>query len=542
MSKNNSFGWSPERTEFASSWHSTKDHFWEQKLGYICTKDELIREDMIGYYRTLVKPRLLLDTVTREIIRGDSLGKIKYLAISHAWRKVDIEGIVLNGMYWQQDQIDKDALNCLINDAWSLGFRYAWIDALCTPQIEDFDIEDINRMREYFSECASCLVYLNGIGVDVTTQDIATGNLNWFSRYWTLQEGWLPYQCLFKLTLDNQIVFATDYNFYWLLAASPCLGENQALQQGFEVLGRSWWPTPPNMDRGEPELANVPELPNVDRWWPTLANVDRQLSGRSGFLLVDAIYAILHLVRPYFINPNVSAPYETDVETLARWFVAQLKDPSHLVSCPTILSLFGDSKEYAWLRRAPPLPISISEAEDIKYYVKWPSDPSEPLGLQRSREYPTHSPPLRDSSKLWDYRAARAVQFAMVRKSGGGNLLNNGMWKKLEKFQEAGCPDGHIVEAIMDGAVPERLALVSTHKRWPEDPMYVVRELVLVRGSVDEAGVHHCVGWRESILDSVPQYRMQDILVVEAEIDEASFRYGEPWVMSIGNLFSVNLD
>ncbi|KAI8811466.1 hypothetical protein BJ742DRAFT_797817 [Cladochytrium replicatum] len=498
LNKYENFGWSQERIEFANDWHRDVDQFWRRQLGYICTKDELLREDMVGYYHTRNKPRLLLDTVKREVVTGDSLpGKIKYLAVSHGWpQSLNVRGVVLHGMYWSQDCIDDRALDCLIEDAWSLGFRYVWIDALCTPQKEDFDIEDVNRMREYFSECACCLVYLNGVGADVTLEDISAGNLHWFSRYWTLQEGWLPYQCIYKLSRNNETVYATDYNFYWLLAASPRLGEIEALQRGFELLGSSWW--------------------------PTLSNVDRQLSGRTGYNNTDAIYSIQHLVRPLFKDPDVVSPRLTDVVELAEWFVEQLKDPQQLVGCPTILSLFGDSNVYTWLRSAPPIPMSISEAEEIIYDVIWPGNTKELLKLRQSREYPNYQAVTRDTRDLWDYRAARAIQRAMVRKSGGGNRLDPGLWEKLQRFQDAGGPDGQTVEAFLDGVVPERLALVSTHKRWPNDQMRVVRELVLVRSSTGE--VYHAVGWRESILGSIPPYRRQEISIAESNGDDVPLR------------------
>ncbi|KAI8803118.1 hypothetical protein BJ742DRAFT_510852 [Cladochytrium replicatum] len=487
MPKYDSFGWSVERKEFASDWYQSIDHFWHQTLGHLSTASELQREDMIGFYHTNIKPRLLLDTVKREVVRGTSLGKIKYLAISHGWPpNGTIGGVKLDGMYWKQDCINERALDCLIKDAWLLGFRYVWVDALCTPQKKDFDIEDINRMGSYYSECATCLVYLDKIGVDVSTNDVATGNLPWFSRYWTLQEAWLPYQCLFKLSHNNGTVFATDYNFFWLIAASPRLGEIQTLQRGFELLGSGWW--------------------------PTLSNIDRQLASRTGFDDITAIYSILHLVRPLFKDRDVQAPRETDVAKLAKWFVDQLRDPSQLVNCPTILSLFGESNEYAWLRGAPQLPMSMTEAECIEYNVIWPSDPTEQLVLCRSREYHGLYTGMWNVRQLWDHRVARSTMRTMVRRTGGGNRLCEGLLPKLKKFLDVGGPSGHTMEAVLGGYEPKILALVSTFKRWVGDPMVVVRELVLVKGNAD-SDVHHCVGWRESILYATPFYKRQTIRV-----------------------------
>ncbi|KAI8806546.1 hypothetical protein BJ742DRAFT_774033 [Cladochytrium replicatum] len=483
------FSSSPRRKSFEMLWHGSVDQYWERMLGHVCTAAELHREDMVAHYHTTTKPRLLLDIVNREVVRGTDLKKIKYLVISHGWpQNASIRGVILNGMYWEQDCIDERALDCLIKDAESLGFRYVWVDALCTPQKYDFDIEDTNRMGQYYTECASCLVYLDKIGVDVTPEDVANGNLPWFSRYWTLQEAWLPTQCLFKLARNNETVFATDYNFFWLIAASPRLGESEALQSGYELLGKSWR--------------------------PTLANIDRHLAGRTGYNELAAIYSILHLASPLFRNRNVQAPRQTDVAALARWFVAQLEDPSHLVNCPTILALFGGSREYAWLRRAPALPIYTCESDSIEVDVIWPNDPRNPLGLRQSREYVRPSTAYKISD-LWDYKVARTMMRAMVRPSGGGNRLCQGLWPKLEKFLEADGPSGHTIETNLDGFVPERLGLVSTHKRWSGDNMVVVRELVLVKGN-DDPELYHCTGWRESILEDVPYYRKQTIFVGEA--------------------------
>ncbi|KAI8803119.1 hypothetical protein BJ742DRAFT_743195 [Cladochytrium replicatum] len=486
------FRWSKRRKSFENFWHNSElDHYWERKLGHACTAGELQIQNMLGHYHTTDKPRLLLDTEKREVVAGDGLQtSIKYLVVSHGWPQNSDhmgKGVVLQGMYWVQDCIDEPALDCIVEDAKLLGFRYVWVDALCTPQKDDFDIDDTNRMGEYYLECASCLVYLDKIGVDVTPDRVAQGQLPWFSRYWTLQEAWLPYQCLFKLKQDDKTFFATDYNFFWLIAASPRLGEMSTLQRGFELLGNNWW--------------------------PTLSNLDRQLADRTGHSKLAAIYSILHLARPFFTDPDAQAPRETDVVVLARWFVAQLKDPSQLVNCPTILSLFGDSREYAWLRSAPSLPISTYESEFVDHEVIWPSDPSQPLGLRQSREY-GNSPALSNVSDLWDYMVARALMRAMVRKEGGGNTFGEGLRTKLQKFNAAGCPSGHTIETTLDGFVPERLALVSTHRRRVKDPTFVVRELVLVKAS-DEPELYHCIGWRESVLASVPFYRKRTIFVAE---------------------------
>ncbi|KAI8811465.1 hypothetical protein BJ742DRAFT_867203 [Cladochytrium replicatum] len=497
MTMYDSFGWSAERRAFAAAWRENTDRqYWERKLGYICSASELITEDMVGYYHTSRKPRLLLDTKKREVVKGSNLPEsIKYLAISHGWNESLVKGVVLHGMFWDQDYIDEAALECIIKDARSLGFRYVWIDALCTPQNDDFAIENFDEMRDNFSECASCLVYLNGVGVDVTTEDVENGHLQWFSRYWTLQEGWLPYQCLYKLSRNNETVYATDFNFYWLIAASPQLGENKTLQRAYELLGVGWY--------------------------PTLANIDRQLAGRDGYNSFDMIHSILQLIRPYFKDPDTLAPpRETDVVKLTQWFVDQLKDPSQLVSCPTILSLFRGSTEYAWLRNAPMPPMSVAEKENIEYDVVWPTDPSEPLGIGQSREYPSYPLATRNVMDLWDYRVARSIQRAMPRRSGGSNNPNDVLREKLTKYMNADGPSGHIVENILNGYKPERLALVSTHKRWPDDPMIVARELILVKSSdISETHIYHCVGWRESLLESesFPDYRKQLIWVAESE-------------------------
>ncbi|KAJ1549968.1 hypothetical protein HK096_009431, partial [Nowakowskiella sp. JEL0078] len=143
-------------------------------------------------------PRKLYNVKTRESVETKDLKDgISYVAVSYVWDHSQ-DGIDFEGIDWKIKSVSKKALNRILQNVHSLGFEYAWIDVLCMDQSKekmDEILEELLHMHQYYAHASACLVFLDKPMKD--SQFDLEGLIEippWFTRVWTLQDGWIPMQ------------------------------------------------------------------------------------------------------------------------------------------------------------------------------------------------------------------------------------------------------------------------------------------------------------------------------------------------------------
>ncbi|KAF9434483.1 hypothetical protein BGZ76_007935 [Entomortierella beljakovae] len=164
-----------------------------------CTDNDLLAghlEENCGCSTTYFKPietteLVLFDTENRELVL--SKPSSCYVAISQVW---------FQGIFGQKSRrCGECSLRYLRTACNSIGVRYAWIDTLCMPTLENLRPKVIRQLRDIYLDARATLVVDAGListkARTVLDLSFAVSLSDWSSRIWTLQEGVLASKLLF---------------------------------------------------------------------------------------------------------------------------------------------------------------------------------------------------------------------------------------------------------------------------------------------------------------------------------------------------------
>ncbi|KAJ1536799.1 hypothetical protein HK096_007797 [Nowakowskiella sp. JEL0078] len=246
--------------KFSKDHHDYKKQFQDGDDKYIpYTSDDLRKKGLVNNINFPTKdlPRRLYNVKTRESVETKDLQDgISYVAVSYVWDHSQ-DGIDFEGIDWKVKSVSKEALNRILQNVHSLGFEYAWIDVLCMNQskekMEEI-LEELLHMHQYYAHGSACLVFLDKPMKDRQfdlrgLEDIPP----WFTRVWTLQEGWIPMQCLYLIDGEGDSArYLTDYHFFHFINSVEAKSklkeeEKKKLEIALNLIRGSWIPTPLNI-------------------------------------------------------------------------------------------------------------------------------------------------------------------------------------------------------------------------------------------------------------------------------------------------------
>ncbi|KAJ3046833.1 hypothetical protein HK097_000477 [Rhizophlyctis rosea] len=210
-------------------------------------------------------PNKLVDVEDWQIVHTSTLSKspspIIYCAISYTWDfgLPDCSAALqLSGLTWPTTSTTLEGYQWARNLAIAAGFRYLWMDALCMDQSVESTaarMREATRMCEYYSRASTCFVFLENPSKSQHLTNPDSSIPKWFQRVWTLQEAWLPIQCIFVVGSVNETKVMTDHHMYWHLSDMksnlPSGEETPEVVRGLDaaiaVMSSSWMPTPTSL-------------------------------------------------------------------------------------------------------------------------------------------------------------------------------------------------------------------------------------------------------------------------------------------------------
>ncbi|KAJ1568298.1 hypothetical protein HK096_006982, partial [Nowakowskiella sp. JEL0078] len=192
--------------KFSKEHHDYRKQFQDGYDKYIpYTSDDLRNKGLVNNINFPTKdlPQKLYKLTTRELVETKDLQDgISYVAVSYVW-DLDQDLIDFEGINWKIKSVSKEALNRILQNVHSLGFEYAWIDVLCMDQSNekwDERLDELAHMHHYYAHASTCLVFLESPSVESQFDlEELTTIPTWFTRVWTLQDGWIPMQCLYLI-------------------------------------------------------------------------------------------------------------------------------------------------------------------------------------------------------------------------------------------------------------------------------------------------------------------------------------------------------
>ncbi|KAJ1562265.1 hypothetical protein HK096_000383, partial [Nowakowskiella sp. JEL0078] len=223
------------------------------------TSSQLLKKGLLNHIKFPKKdlPSKLFNVITRSTIEFKDLhDDISYIAISYVWpndwiNSKYIEKNTFDGVHWRIHSITEEGLNRIFSHTQSLGFEYLWIDVLCIDQ----NLDKLKKMKEaanmntYYSYASTCLIYLESPNQEKQFNLEGLSKIpKWFTRVWTLQEGWLPMQCLYLIDGESDKArFLTDYHFFHFIntVKEKLQGKEKIeLESALNITRGSWIPTP----------------------------------------------------------------------------------------------------------------------------------------------------------------------------------------------------------------------------------------------------------------------------------------------------------
>ncbi|KAJ1557798.1 hypothetical protein HK096_005289, partial [Nowakowskiella sp. JEL0078] len=238
-------------------------------------------------------PTKLFKVDTRETIDTKNIvGNISYAAISYVWQKKNFfknKIKKMTGITWNIYSVSQSGLDRIFSQVSSLGFNYLWMDVLCIDQSLKIEskMNEAAQMHLYYGNASTCIVYLESPNQDkqIDLDDLKTLPV-WFTRVWTVQEAWIPIQCLYVIdTKEGNTRYFTDYHFFHFLNSvteSLKSDEKKQLDVALNILRGSWIPTP--------------------------LNIKNQINYRSSFDERDKILGVLGLHNMFAMTLGIDTP------------------------------------------------------------------------------------------------------------------------------------------------------------------------------------------------------------------------------------------
>ncbi|KAJ3129011.1 hypothetical protein HK098_002862 [Nowakowskiella sp. JEL0407] len=226
------------------AWRNQTDHHPTGVRGQYYTIDSLLNYKLV--YRTgkisqSHVPKRLYSLTEHRTIETSSNECYEYAIVSHSWGSV--RGKKASNISWPTEVMGDKELDMLTRLLLELNFEFVWVDVLCIDQSSMEDkMYETSRMCEYYSNASACLVFPKGMHSEVDVSSIQLSDFPWFGRLWTLQESWLPNQCIYVFSQFTNPILCTDYDFYWRLLNMSLAHDDAVTLGALDVLSISWAP------------------------------------------------------------------------------------------------------------------------------------------------------------------------------------------------------------------------------------------------------------------------------------------------------------
>ncbi|KAJ1550522.1 hypothetical protein HK096_006473, partial [Nowakowskiella sp. JEL0078] len=273
----------PTIEEISKTHHKYEFQFQDGYDKYVpYSSQELMKKKLLNFIKFPKQdlPLKLFHIPTKKSVNTEELEvEICYAAVSYIWKHVEgiSHDVDFEGINWEISSVSRKGLDRILNDILALGFEYVWIDVLCINQNpSDSKNAEVAQMHNYYAHSSTCVVYLESPTLDMQFDLEGLTNIpTWFTRVWTLQEGWIPMQCLYLIKGEGEnALYLTDYHFFHFINSS--LGKDNL--------------------RGE-DKKNLEIALNCTRgsWIPTPLNIKEQLNLRNCHEIKDKFFGVLGL-------------------------------------------------------------------------------------------------------------------------------------------------------------------------------------------------------------------------------------------------------